>query len=315
MLSLAVVGAGVMGTNHARLSAGVRDAELRYVVDADGLRAERLAAATGAKWETCLDAVLNEIDAAIVAVPTELHHATALRLIRAGKHVLVEKPLAATIEQAEDIVEAADSAGVTLLVGHVERFNPAVLGLASLLDEVVHIHAARISPYSPRVRDGVILDLMIHDLDIARTIARSEVAEVRATARAVRSSSEDIASAILSFENGVTADLVASRVGQQKIRELSITQSDNYVAVDLLRQDVTITRVEHEEYVSSEGTRYRQTGIVEIPFLENRGEPILLEMQEFVTAIVTGRAPLVPARESLESLRLAHLVSRVARRS
>lgn len=315
MLSLAVVGAGVMGTNHARLSAGLRDAELRYVVDSDPVRAERLAGGTGTKWGTCIDDALDEIDAAVVAVPTELHHQVALRLIRAGKHVLIEKPLAATVDQAEEIVEAADAAGLTVLVGHVERYNPAVLGLDHVLDDVVHIHAARISPYAPRVRDGVILDLMIHDLDIARTVARSEVADVQAAARRVRSTTEDIATAILTFENGVTADIVASRVGQQKIRELGITQADNYVAVDLLRQDVTISRVEHEEYVSSEGTRYRQTGIVEIPFLEHRGEPVLLEMQDFVSAVTTGRPPRVTARDGLETLRLAHRVARVARRS
>lgn len=315
MLRLAVIGAGVMGTNHARLAGGLRDAELLYVVDPDQLRAERLAEATTAKSGTCVEEVLDEVDAVVVAVPTRLHHPTALRVIEAGKHVLIEKPIAATVDEAEEIIEAAEAHDVTVLVGHVERFNPAVLALDQLLDGVVHVHASRISPYSQRVADGVILDLMIHDLDIARALARSEVADVQAATRRLRSDTEDIATVILTFENGVTADIVASRVGQQKIRELGVTQVDSYIAVDLLRQDVTINRVQHEEYVSSEGTRYRQTGIVEIPFLEQRGEPVLLELQDFVRACTTGTAPRVTARDGLEALRLADRVRRVARRS
>lgn len=308
MTRLAVVGAGIMGANHARLAGGLRDAELACVVDPDTERVTALADALGVKSATSVHEVLDDFDAAIVATPTHGHVDVALELARAGKHLLVEKPLAPSSDEAERIVEAADAAGVVLMPGHVERFNPAVLELDNVLTDVLHVSTARISPYSPRVSVGVVLDLLIHDLDLVRAIVGGEVATVQAVTRSLRGDTEDLVSALLTFDNGVTADLTASRVGQQKIRTVSITQVENYVAVDLLRQDVTINRVDHSEFVSSEGARYRQSGVVEIPFLEQRGEPLLLEQREFVRAITAGTAPRVSGRDGVEALRLAERV-------
>jgi predicted dehydrogenase len=307
MPRLAVIGAGIMGANHVRLATGLRDAELGFVVDPDPARADALAATFGVKAAATLDDVLDDIDAAIVAAPSELHCELGLQLIAAGKHVMIEKPLATSVDDAQRLVDAAAVAGVTLMAGHVERFNPAVLELDNVVqrDDVVHVSTARISPFSPRIAVGVVLDLLIHDLDLVRSIVRSPVEEVQAVTRCVRSSSEDLASVLLTFENGVTADLSTSRVGQQKIRTIGITQHDSYVNVDLLRQDVTINRVDHSEYVSSEGSRYRQTGMVEIPFLEVRGEPLWLEQVEFVRAITAKDQPRVTGEDGVEALRLA----------
>ncbi len=169
------------------------------------------------------------------------------------------------------------------------------------------------SPFSPRIREDVITDLMIHDLDVVRSIAGCGVVDVQCMAMRVHSDTEDLATALLRFENGMTANLTASRVGQQKIRELRITQPDRYVTVDLVRQDVTINRVEHSEFLSSDGARYRQSGIVEIPFLEHQGEPLLLELQEFVRAASTGTTPRVTAAEGVEALRLVERVQAAAR--
>ena len=312
MLRLGIVGAGIMGANHARLARAVRDATLTVVVDPDARRAQQLAAAVGADVASDIDGVADRIDAAVVAVPSDLHHDIALELMKAGIHVLVEKPLATTIADAEALAEAADRNGVALMVGHVERFNPAVLELDHLLADVVHIAAARISPYSPRIREDVITDLMIHDLDVVRSIAGCGVTDVECMATPVRSDAADLASALLRFENGMTANLTASRVGQQKIRELRITQPDRYVTVDLVRQDVTINRVEHSEFLSAEGARYRQSGVVEIPFLEHQGEPLLLELQEFVRAVSSGTAPRVTAADGVEALRLVARVQAAA---
>jgi predicted dehydrogenase len=302
---LAVVGAGIMGAHHARIVSSMRDASLEFVVDDDVERARVLAESVGTRHTQCLDDVLDDIDAAVVAVPNELHHEIALVLIKAGRHVLVEKPIATDVDEAEDMLAAADDAGVTLMVGHVERFNPAVLELDNLVRDVVHVAASRISPFSPRVQDSVVLDLMIHDLDLVCSLARSPVAEVHVVGRTVRSTTPDIASALVRFETGLVANLTASRIGQQKIRELRITQPDSFVTVDLIRQDVTINRLEHSEFLSSEGARYRQSGVVEIPFLEHRGEPISLELQEFVRAASTGTAPRVTGRDGVNALRLA----------
>jgi predicted dehydrogenase len=302
---IGLLGGGIMGTHHARVSGQVRGGEITHVVDADLDRATIVAGTIGAKAAGTWHEVVEGIDAAIIAVPSEFHCPLALALIDAGKHVLVEKPIATTIDDAEAMVAAADAAGTVLMVGHVERFNPAVLELENVVFDPIHLSTARISPFSTRVTVGVVLDLMIHDLDIVLALADSPVSSVAAVARQVLSDSEDLASVVLEFDNGVTADLVASRIGQQKIRTLAITERERYVSVDLLRQDVTINRVDHSEYVSSEGSRYRQTGMVEIPFLENRGEPLMLEQTEFVRAIRTGTAPRVTGRDGTEALRLA----------
>jgi predicted dehydrogenase len=312
VLDLAIIGAGIMGANHARLAQALRDASVTYVIDPDLERATQLAVSVGAKAAGDLGAVVDRVDAAVVAVPSSLHHPVGLELVKAGVHVLVEKPIAPTVIEAEELAEAAEVAGATLMVGHVERFNPAVLELDNLLDDVVHVSASRISPYSARIRESVIADLMIHDLDVVRSIARCDVVDVECMGMEVRSDTIDLASALLRFENGMTASLTASRVGQQKIRELRMTQPDRFVTVDLIRQDVTINRVQHSEFLSSEGARYRQSGVVEIPFLEHQGEPLLLELQEFVRAVTTGTPPRVTATDGVEAVRLVERIEAAA---
>lgn len=315
MLRLAIIGAGVMGANHARVARQIRDATVTHVVDADLVKARAVAAAHDAEVTTDVDDLTGRIDAAVVAAPSELHAELGVPLLKAGVAVLVEKPIAPSVAEAEQLVEAAAVGEAVLQVGHVERFNPAVLELDALVRDVVHVAAARISPYSPRIAEGVIFDLMIHDLDLVRSLVGSEVAEVSATARAVRSETEDLATALLTFTGGVTATLTASRIGQNKIRSLEITQRADFVAVDLLRQDVTVNRVDHVEYLSDEGARYRQTGVVELPFLEHRGEPLLLELSHFVECASTGATPRVSGLDGLRAVELARRIADVAVRS
>lgn len=314
MLSLAIVGAGIMGTSHARVAMGLRDADVTVIVDPDPERGQTLATATGARYERRVGAVLDDVAAAVLAVPTDFHHEIGLELIEAGISVLIEKPLASTVPDACALVGAAEARGVTLMVGHVERFNPAVLELDRLLTDVVHFAAVRISPFSPRVRDGVVLDLMIHDLDILLGLARTPVVSVQAVRRCLRSeAAEDLASALLVFENGMTANLTASRIGQQKIRDLFITQAESFVTVDLVRQDVSINRVAHAEFLSSAGAAYHQSGVVEIPYLEHHGEPLFLELQHFVHCVLTGRTPRVSGADGVAALRLVARVDEAAR--
>lgn len=313
MVRLGIVGAGIMGTNHARVLPQVPDASLSHVVDPDRQRAALLADAYGARPLSSISELAGQVDAAIVATPTSTHATLALSLIESGIHVLIEKPIAASVEEAELLIDAAARSAVTLQVGHVERFNPVVLELENLVSDLVHINIARIGPYSGRVRDGVILDLMTHDLDLARTLARSEVQDVAAIGRRTRSDTEDLASSLLTFDNGITASLTASRVGQDKIRTIELTQLENYVRVDMLRQDITVTRVHHSEYLSNEGARYRQTGVIEVPFLEQRGEPLLAELSHFVDCVRSGRQPRVSGLDGLRAIELAQRVAAAAR--
>lgn len=312
MIRVAVIGAGIMGANHIRIAATSRDAELVAVVDPDLERAERAAAASGVTATSDIRELIGKIDAAIVATPSRTHAEITIPLLEAGIDVLVEKPIAIDEASAARMVEVAEKRGMVLMVGHVERFNPAVLELDRICSDIVHIDASRLSPYSPRILDDVVTDLMIHDLDIVCSLVDSPIVDVSATTRIVRSASADLACALLTFENGVTANVTASRIAQQKVRELRITQSDSFVNVDLVRMDVTINRVEHSEFLSDSGARYRQTGVVEIPFLEHRGEPLALEQAEFFRAVATRTRPRVTGEDGLEAIRLVHRVLAVA---
>lgn len=307
---VAVVGAGVMGANHVRIAKALPGIDLVAVVDSD---AERASAAAGdASVATFAD--IDELvaagcaDAVVVAVPTPFHHGVVMAAIAAGLHVLVEKPIAGSLEEADEMIAAAEAAGVTLVVGHVERFNPVVLELAKLIEDPIHIEADRVGPFSDRVKDSVVLDLMIHDLDIVRMLAGAEVLDVTGIARSVRSPEIDLASVHVLFDNGTTATITASRLGQQKVRQIRVTQPDSHITADLIRQDIAVNRVAHVEYVAEGGTRYRQTGVVEVPYIETRGEPLALELEEFITAIEQGRPGLVDGAAGRSALELVQRV-------
>ncbi len=312
---LAVIGAGVMGTNHARVASGLRDLELVAVLDPDHERAEKLAAAVGVTTvEHVRELPRLLVEAAVIATPTDQHAPVAHELIAAGIDVLVEKPIAPDVVTAQRLVDAAGEAGRVLMVGHVERFNPAVLELESVLDGTVHVEARRISAYSPRSRDDVVIDLMIHDLDLISMIAGGVAVEVMSVVRAPRSATPDIAVALLAFDSGVTASVTASRVGQNKIRQLDITQSDNYVVVDLLRQDLSVHRVDQSEYLSDHGRRYRQVGVVELPFLQQQGEPLALELTHFADCVRARSRPRTTGEDAIRALDLALRVAAVPAR-
>jgi predicted dehydrogenase len=304
---LAVVGAGIMGANHARVAHQSPGIELVAVIDGDLDRARSAGRNAGAVAVGSLADLAEDIDAAVVAVPTRFHFEIALELIDRGVHVLVEKPIAATAEEAEQIVAAAERAGVVLAVGHIERFNAAVAELPQLLEEPLHIEASRIGTYSSRIDDGVILDLMIHDIDIVTSLMGHDVdvVSIGGVARAVRGRTEDVATVTMVFDNGVTAAFNTSRLGQQKVRTLEITQQESVITADLVRQDVTISRMSRQEYLSDEGARYRQSSVVEIPFLETRGEPLALELRHFADCVRNGTTPRVSGRAGLRALELA----------
>jgi predicted dehydrogenase len=308
VVDLAIVGAGIMGANHARVVRSIADARVALVVDPDADRARTLAASVGAEWESSVPDNLA-VDAAIVAAPADVHREVALPILAAGVPVLVEKPIAETLDDARALVDAAAASDVILMVGHVEQFNTAVMELDRLLHDVVHVQADRVGPYAGRINESVVLDLMIHDLDIVRRIASSPVEHVSAIGRATRSASADYACALVSFRSGMTATITASRIGQHKIRRLEIVEADDFVSVDLLRQDLTVHRVSHAEFLSAEGAAYRQSGVVEIPFLEHRGEPLALEVQHFVDCVKTSARPRVSGEDALETLALALRVS------
>ena len=305
---LAVVGAGSMGANHVRIAQQLPGARLAAVVDQDLSRARSAVKSSSVEVVGSIAELSVEIDAAVVAVPTSAHLPVAMELARRGVHLLVEKPLAATVSEAEDMVAAAQAAGVVLAVGHVERFNPAVFELPRHIDNPIHFEASRISPYTARIGDGVIFDLMIHDIDIVCSLVGPDatVEHVAGVARATKGPTEDLASVTMVFSTGETAVFNTSRLGQAKIRTLEITQAESTLSVDLLRQDITISRMSQYEYLSDEGApRLRQSNVVEIPFLETRGEPLARELADFVAAVRSGSSPHVDGATGVRAVALA----------
>lgn len=313
MLDIAIVGAGIQGSNHARVCRYLPEVRVALVIDPDEGRAQTIAALDGADWRSDLPDDFGSIKAAILAAPTRLHASVGRQLLHAGLDVLVEKPIADEPEGARLMIDEARRLGAVLMVGHVEQFNPAVLELDRLLEDVVHVTATRVGPYSGRVQEGVILDLMSHDIELVRRVIGSPVSAVSAISRRTRSATEDLACALLTFENGATASLTASRIGQNKVRRLEINQTANVISIDLLRQDVTISRVDHAEYLAATGAAYRQTGLTEIPFIERRGEPLALQMEEFIDCVLQRRTPLVTGVDGLNTLNTALEIARVSR--
>lgn len=305
MIRVGIVGAGIMGGNHARVLQAIPQAEVVVVADPDAEKGQRLADHIGASFEARLDALPDRVDAAIVATPTETHTEVAATLIESGLDVLVEKPIAPTVEEAKDLVALARKHDRILMVGHVERFNPAVLELDRYVDGLIHIDVRRVGSFTPRITTGVVLDLMIHDVDLVNSLAGGEPVTVSSLTRRVRTESEDIATCVLTYAGGVSASLTASRVSQSKQRQVELTQQANVVIADLLRQQVTIHRVEHAEYVGDQGARYRQSGVIEIPYLEHQGEPLLLELRHFIDCVRNRTQPKVGGQEGLTALATA----------
>jgi predicted dehydrogenase len=309
---VALVGAGIMGTNHARILPTLRGAELTLVVDHDGERGRAVANSVGAAYSADPRSVPDLADAAVVASSSQTHADVGVPLLEAGVDLLVEKPVATTIEDADRLIRAAKDNERVLMVGHIERFNPAVLELDRQIQDLLHVELTRIGPFAPRVTADVVLDLMIHDLDLALALADAEVDGVAAFGRCVRTDSLDLATALLHFVNGVTATVTASRVGQTKIRHIQLTQLANFVAVDLVRQDVTVHRVAHNEFLSEGGAGYRQTGVIEIPYLEHRGEPLWLELGHFLDCVRDRTTPRVTGLQGRRALELAMTVRALA---
>lgn len=302
MLKLAVVGAGMMGARHARIARTIRDVAVTVVVDRDESKGRQLAEHVGATYLPCADALPGEAEAAIVAVPTESHAEVGMMLLENGLDVLMEKPIAATMEEAKGLVAAAEEHDRILMVGHVERFNPAVIELGRHVTDLIHIDVRRVGPFTPRIPTGVALDLMIHDIDLVSWLAGSQPDVIAAVTRRVRSDTEDIAACILAFSTGVSAVLTASRASQSKQRLIELTQRDNVVIADLIGQQVTVHRVEQAEFVDERGSMYRQSGVIEIPYLEHQGEPVALEQRHFVECVLAHTQPAVGGQEGLAAL-------------
>jgi predicted dehydrogenase len=281
-LRVAVVGAGTFGQHHARVLSQLPNAELVAVADVNADRAQETAARYKAQAVTDCRELFGRIDAATLAVPTVLHAPIGVELLRNGIDLLVEKPITPDLESADRLLEAAEQGGRILQVGLLERFNPAVQAATAAARLPLFFEVHRMSVFTPRSLDiDVVLDLMIHDLDIVLSLAGSEIQEIRAVGLPVLSGQADIAHVRLQFENGCVANFTASRVSTERIRKLRFFQPREYVSVDYARQDGAVIRV---------GT---SKNIEVHPLVVRKAEPLELEMAAFLEAVATRTAPLV----------------------
>lgn len=305
-LRLGIIGTGVMGGHHTRVAAGLPGCRLVGIYDASRARAEEVAGQFGVTATDEMDALCAAADAVIVATPTVTHAAVAAACLRQGCHVLLEKPIAATVPEAEALIAVARSTDRLLMIGHVERFNPAFTALSDLLAAATVFDAElqRLSTAPGRDRTAdIIFDLMIHDLDLALAIANSTPTHVAAMGHRVRSDFIDHVSAQLRFANGMTVRLTASAVSQQRVRKGRLFSADALFEVDFASRELWIHRQGSSSIANRDGL-YNMIQQVEQILVPNK-EPLAAEQEHFLRVIREGRQPATHAEGGLAALRLA----------
>jgi predicted dehydrogenase len=321
MINVGVIGVGYLGQHHARifseLGSELGNVRLSAVVDADMERAWEMAGKYGCEAYSDYRDILDRVDALSIVTPTTMHYQIALDCIKAGKDILIEKPIAATVEEADRLIDAADKAGTIIQVGHLERFNPVFPAACSLIDKPVFIETERLSPFPGRGIDvDITLDLMIHDIDIILALMRQtssvesrasdgiinasrstlhapRIKDMKVTGAKVLTDNIDIAMAWLEFSNGVQALMKASRVSFEKSRKLKIFQKDSYLLVD---------------YQNMEMKRFYKKGsneIIQETINIEKKEPLKEELKDFAECVISRRRPVVSATEGRDALKIA----------
>jgi predicted dehydrogenase len=301
-LRVAVIGVGHLGRHHARILAALPGAALTAVVDRHAARAAEIAAASGTRALTDYRTLLGQVDAVTLAVPTEQHCEIALPFLTAGVPVLVEKPMARSVAEADAMIAAAARSGAALAVGQTERFNPAVAAARPLLTDPRFIEVHRLGAFPERSLDiDVVFDLMIHDLDVVLSIVPSEVVSVEAVGVAVLTPKPDIANARLKFASGCIANITASRISKDRVRKIRIFQRDSYLSVDYAAQEVERWRL-----VKGNGAMPAiDGGKLEVA----QEEPLKRELADFVAAVREKRAPGVTGADGLRAIQLAQRIT------
>ena len=315
-IRIGVIGVGNMGQHHTRVLSMLKDVELVGVSDINIERGLDTASKYRVRFFEDYRDLLQHVDAVCVAVPTRLHYIVGMTCLEAGVHVLIEKPIAASISEAEYLVNAAAESQCILQVGHIERFNPAFQELSKVLkmEELLALEAHRMSPYTDRANDvSVVLDLMIHDIDLLLELAKSPV--VRLTASGSRASDSgylDYVTATLGFANGIVATLTSSKVTHRKIRRIAAHCKSSLTEADFLNNDILIHRQTTANYLTDYGqVLYRQDGLIEKVHTSNI-EPLHAELEHFVSCVRGGNQPSVGGEQALKALRLASLIEQIA---
>ncbi len=318
MLKIGVLGAGHLGKIHLKcllLTEGIYDLVGFY--DADAENAAQVAKDFGITLFDSVDVLIDAVDVVDIVTPTVTHFDLAAKVIQKGKHVFIEKPLTHTVDEARELLRLKEKHDVKVQVGHVERFNPALLSIADMELNPMFIEAHRLATFNPRGTDvSVVLDLMIHDLDIVLSLVNSKVVNVKASGVSVVSETPDISNARIEFENGCVANLTASRLSLKQMRKVRFFQSDAYISLDFLEKQAQIVRLYDEKDVeeakkemlmelpTAKGKKFLDVSMPEI-------EPvnaIKLELETFAESIVQNTEPRVSIEDGYQALELAHQI-------
>ena len=310
-VKVGVIGIGNMGWNHARVLSLLRDAELVGVADPDAARGVLAKEQFGCEWFQDYNALIHQVEAVCIAVPTLLHHPVGMACLQAGVHVLIEKPIAASEQEARELIAAAEQAGRLLQVGHIERFNPAFRELLNVVanEEVVVLEGRRHSPHAERANDvSVVLDLMIHDIDLVLELAGAPVVGFAAAGGRSGEGPIDYVTATLNFANGVAASLTASKMSHRKVRCLSAHCRASLVEADFLHRNLRIHRRAQESYSATRGELlYRHDGFIEEVSITPT-EPLYAELEHFLQCVRGAARPAVDGLQASRALRLADLI-------
>lgn len=301
-LRAAVIGVGYLGKFHAQKYAAMHDVDLVAVVDEDYARAEAVARDCGARAVRDFRSVLDTVELVSIAVPTEHHHSVARGCLEAGVHILLEKPVTRTLDEADELIRLADAKRLVFQVGHVERFNPAVLALQRVLERPLFIESYRLASFKPRGTDvDVVLDLMIHDIDIILNLVRSDISEMRPIGFPVLTDEVDIGHARLEFANGCVANVTASRVSDKALRKVRVFQQNAYLSIDLHNPKFVCWRRVRD----GSGAARLESEEESFP----QADLLLEEVRSFVSAVREGTAPLVSGADGKRALEVALRIS------
>jgi len=300
-----VVGVGRMGEYHVGVLSDMLEADLAGIADSDQERAKIISEKYKTFTYSNYKELIQKVDAVVISVPTALHYSIGKEFIEAGVHTLLEKPCTDNLGQAEELFELAAKKNVTLQIGHVERFNGAVQELFKIVKDPIYIECRRMSPFSKRIKDdGVVLDIMIHDIDIVLNLVESDVANINVVGSSVFSKRDDLVNAQIEFENGCIANFLASRVSQNKVRTLEVTQKESSILLDYTEQEIFVHRQSSSESQLSPGSlRYKQESLVERIFV-HKDNPLKLELKHFIDCAAGGQRKIAVKKE-LNSLEIA----------
>lgn len=296
-LKCGVAGVGYLGRHHARIYADLESSELAGIFEMDDSRAEEICAKYSCPRMKTLEELAEACEAISVVVPTDRHHEVALPLLAGGAHLLIEKPICQSLEEAASILKVAKEADLLVQVGHIEHFNPVMSFLEESVAQPKFITADRLAPFQPRGTEvGVVLDLMIHDIGIVLQLVKSPVAKIDSVGVNVLSKTEDIANARIQFENGCVANLNVSRVSSKKVREIRVFQPSGYLSLDFMNQAGHVVKIETGELDKQE-----------VPI--EKGEPLKLELASFIESVRSRQQPKVGGELGKTALEIAIAVT------